>query len=90
MWSRQLSQTGVASSLKCDKSAQKRIVYDMFVVSTLNSLIPNTNRHWQYWRLMSIQYQYRSQPTVFSLTMHTGNQVYTVLHRDNTDQQVLA
>lgn len=36
MWSRQLSQTGIASSLKFDKS-NKKIFYDVSVVSVLVS-----------------------------------------------------
>jgi len=66
MWSRQLSQTSAASSLKFDKSAQKSIVYDMLVVSVLvsaqNSLISDTNRYRRYQRVTSTRCQYRSQP----------------------------
>ena len=52
MWSRQLSQTSAASSLKFDKSAQKSIVFDVFVVSVLvsaqNSPIPAVSASNEY------------------------------------------
>ena len=60
MWSRQLSQTGVASW----QVSAKSIVYDEFVVLVLvsvqNSPIPDTNRYWRYRRVTSTWCRYRS------------------------------